>query len=95
MKCVAKANAPDVPNFTTSSVAVSYGCAPGCARIETMAMMSSVHLPDKAIRAQIASAVSMIVQIARTSDGSRCVTHVTELTGSFSDVISIARYLSV
>jgi pilus assembly protein CpaF len=58
-------------------------------RMETLAMMSSVHLPEKAIRAQIASAVHLIVQIARMSDGSRRVTHITELTGAFSDVISM------
>jgi pilus assembly protein CpaF len=59
------------------------------ARMETMAMMGSVHLSEKAIRAQIASAVHLIVQIARMSDGSRRVTHITELTGAFSDVISM------
>ena len=59
------------------------------ARMETMAMMGSVSLPEKAIRAQIASAIHVIVQIARMADGSRRVTHVTELTGAFSDVISM------
>jgi pilus assembly protein CpaF len=59
------------------------------ARMETMALMGSLHLPDKAIRAQIASAVHLIVQIARMSDGSRRVTHITELTGAFSEVISM------
>jgi pilus assembly protein CpaF len=59
------------------------------ARMETMAMMGSVSLPEKAIKAQIASAVHLIVQIARMSDGSRRVTHITELTGAFSDVISM------
>jgi pilus assembly protein CpaF len=59
------------------------------ARMETMAMMSSVSLPEKAIRAQIASAVHLIVQIARMSDGSRRVTHISELTGTFSEVISM------
>jgi pilus assembly protein CpaF len=59
------------------------------ARMETMAMMGSVSLPEKAIRAQIASAVHLIVQIARMSDGSRRVTHITELTGAFSDVVSM------
>jgi len=58
-------------------------------RMETMAMMGSVSLPEKAIRAQISSAVHLIVQIARMSDGSRRITHITELTGSFSDVISM------
>jgi pilus assembly protein CpaF len=59
------------------------------ARVETMALMGSVSLPEKAIRAQIASAVHLIVQIARMSDGSRRVTHITELTGALSDVISM------
>jgi pilus assembly protein CpaF len=59
------------------------------ARLETMAMMGSLNLPEKAIKAQIASALHVIVQIARMSDGSRRVTHITELTGAFSDVISL------
>jgi pilus assembly protein CpaF len=59
------------------------------ARMETMAMMNSVHLPEKAIRAQISSAVTLIVQIARMSDGSRRVTHITEVTGTSGDVISL------
>jgi pilus assembly protein CpaF len=59
------------------------------ARMETMALMGAVGLPERAIRAQIASAVHLIVQIARMSDGSRRVTHITELTGAFSDVISM------
>jgi pilus assembly protein CpaF len=59
------------------------------ARMETMAMMGSMSLSEKAIRVQIASAVHLIVQIARMSDGSRRVTHVTELTGAFSDVVSM------
>jgi pilus assembly protein CpaF len=58
-------------------------------RMETMSMMSDVRLPEEAIRAQIASAIHLIVQIARMSDGSRRVTYITELTGSFSDVISM------
>jgi pilus assembly protein CpaF len=59
------------------------------ARMETMAMMGSVSLPEKAIRSQIASAIHLIVQIARMSDGSRRITHISELTGAFSDVISM------
>jgi pilus assembly protein CpaF len=59
------------------------------ARMETMALMGAVGLPERAIRAQIASAVHLIVQIARMSDGSRRVTHITELTGTYSDVISM------
>jgi pilus assembly protein CpaF len=59
------------------------------ARMETMALMGAMGLPERAIRAQIAAAVHLIVQIARMSDGSRRVTHITELTGAFSDVISM------
>jgi pilus assembly protein CpaF len=59
------------------------------ARLETMALMGEVRIAEKAIRAQIAAAVHIIVQVSRMSDGSRRVTHITELTGAFSDVISM------
>lgn len=59
------------------------------ARLETMTMMGDVRLPEKAIRAQIASAIHLIVQVARLADGSRRITHITELTGSYSDAISM------
>ncbi len=59
------------------------------ARMETMALMSSVPLPEKAIRQQIAAAVHIIVQIARMSDGSRRITHISEITGTSGDVISM------
>jgi pilus assembly protein CpaF len=52
-------------------------------------MMSDVRLPETAIRAQVASAIQLIVQIARMSDGSRRITFITELTGAYSDVISM------
>jgi len=59
------------------------------ARLETMAMMGSVSLPEKAIRAQIASAVHLIVQVSRMSDGSRRITHISEITGATSEVVSM------
>jgi pilus assembly protein CpaF len=59
------------------------------ARMETLAMMANLNLPEKAIRKQIASAVSLIVQVARFNDGMRRVTHITEITGMESDVISL------
>ena len=59
------------------------------ARMETMAMMGEVRLAEKAIRAQIASAVHLIVQVSRMGDGSRRVTHVTEITGAFDQVINM------
>ena len=61
----------------------------GLARLETMCMMGDIRLPEKAIRMQIASAIHLIIQVARMSDGSRRITHVTELTGAYSDVISM------
>ncbi len=58
-------------------------------RLETMCMMGDIRLPEKAIRAQISGAVNIIIQVARMSDGSRRITHISELTGSYSDVISM------
>jgi pilus assembly protein CpaF len=58
-------------------------------RLETMCMMGSVALPEKAIRAQIASAVHLIVQASRMSDGSRRITHISEITGTSGDVVSM------
>jgi pilus assembly protein CpaF len=58
-------------------------------RMETMAMMGDIRLPEKAIKAQIASAVGVIVQVARMADGTRRITHITEIAGAFDDVISM------
>jgi pilus assembly protein CpaF len=59
------------------------------ARIETMALMANLNLPERAVRRQIASAVQLIVQISRFTDGSRRVTHVTEISGMEDDVVSL------
>jgi pilus assembly protein CpaF len=59
------------------------------ARIETMVLMANVSLPERALRAQIASAIHIIVQVARMSDGTRRVTHITEITGTTGDVVSM------
>ncbi len=48
-------------------------------RLETMGMMSDVEMPLAALRIQLASAVNLIVQVARLQDGSRKLTHVTEV----------------
>jgi len=50
-------------------------------RMETMAMMSDVDMPLAAMRTQIGSGVQIVVQVARLQDGSRKVTHVTEVLG--------------
>lgn len=59
------------------------------ARLETMVMMSGMELPSKAIREQIASAINLIVQVARFTDGTRKVTKVTEIVGMESDTITL------
>ncbi len=50
-------------------------------RLETMAMMSDIDMPLVALRIQLASAVNLIVQVSRLQDGSRKITHVTEVLG--------------
>jgi pilus assembly protein CpaF len=59
------------------------------ARMETMALMANLNLPEKAVRQQIASAVGIIVQVSRMSDGTRRITHLTEITGMDEDVVSM------
>jgi pilus assembly protein CpaF len=59
------------------------------ARLETMSMMGSLALPEKAIRAQIASAIHLIIQASRMSDGSRRITHISEVTGATSEIVSM------
>ena len=59
------------------------------ARIETMALMANLNLPEKAVRRQIASAITLIVQISRFNDGTRRITAMTEITGMEEDVVSM------
>ena len=58
-------------------------------RIETLAMMGELRIAEKAVRAQIAAAVHLIVQVSRMSDGSRRVTHISEITGANGDVVNM------
>jgi pilus assembly protein CpaF len=58
-------------------------------RIETMALMANLNLPEMAMRQQIAAAIQIIVQVSRMSDGARRVTHVSEITGICDQVISM------
>lgn len=58
-------------------------------RIETMVLMAGFDLPIKAIREQIASAVDLIIHVSRLKDGSRRVTHVTEVEGMEGDIITL------
>ncbi len=59
------------------------------ARIENMILMAGLELPVRAIREQVASAVHLIVQIARMNDGTRKLTHVSEITGMEGQVITM------
>jgi len=58
-------------------------------RLDTMVAMANLNLPERAIRNQVASAIHLIVQIARQSDGKRYITQVTEITGMEGDVIAL------
>jgi pilus assembly protein CpaF len=58
-------------------------------RLDTMVAMANLNIPEKAIRQQIASAVNLIVQISRLSDGTRKVTGIAELTGMEGEVITM------
>jgi len=59
------------------------------ARIETMSQMANLNLPEMAMRQQIAAAIHLIVQVSRMSDGARRVTHITEITGTSDQVVSM------
>ncbi|NLP41991.1 MAG: CpaF family protein [Veillonellaceae bacterium] len=58
-------------------------------RLETMVLMAGMDLPVRAIREQIASAIDLIVQQSRLQDGSRRITHLTEVQGMEGDVITL------
>ncbi|MGA7228351.1 MAG: CpaF family protein [Acidimicrobiia bacterium] len=58
-------------------------------RIETMVLMAGFDLPVKAIREQVAAAVDLIVHVSRLKDGTRRVTHVTEIEGMEGEVITL------
>jgi pilus assembly protein CpaF len=58
-------------------------------RLETLVMTAGVELPHRAIREQIASAFDLLVQIQRLVDGSRRITHITEVLRMESDVITL------
>ncbi|KPQ15035.1 MAG: Tad secretion system ATPase TadA [Rhodobacteraceae bacterium HLUCCO18] len=60
-----------------------------CSRLENMVAMSGIEMPIKAVRAQIASAVNLIVQASRLQDGSRRMVSITEVTGMEGEVISM------
>lgn len=58
-------------------------------RLETMVLMAGMEMPVKAIREQIASAIDFIVHQSRLSDGTRKITHITEVVGMETDIITL------
>jgi pilus assembly protein CpaF len=58
-------------------------------RLETMVLMAGYDLPTRAIREQIASALDLVIQLERLRDGSRRVTHVTEVVGMEGDIVTL------
>lgn len=59
------------------------------ARLETMVAMSNLNLPENAIRRQIASAIDVVVQVSRMSDGTRKLVSIAEITGMEGDVVTM------
>lgn len=59
------------------------------ARLETMIQMTGMRLSDRAMRQQIASAINLVIQVARLSDGSRRLTSISEITGMEGDTITM------
>jgi pilus assembly protein CpaF len=58
-------------------------------RLETMVLMAGVDLPQRAIREQMASAIDLIIHQSRLKDGTRRITHITEVDGMEGDVITL------
>jgi len=58
-------------------------------RMETMVLMAGVELPERAVREQMASAIDLIVHQSRLKDGTRRITHITEVVGMEGDVITL------
>jgi len=58
-------------------------------RLESMVAMASVNMPERSVRQQIASAISIVVQVSRVSDGTRKVIDISEITGLEENVVSM------
>jgi pilus assembly protein CpaF len=58
-------------------------------RLETMVAMANLNLPESAIRRQIASAIDVVVQVSRMSDGTRKVVSVAEITGMEGNIVTM------
>jgi pilus assembly protein CpaF len=63
-------------------------------RLESMVAMSNLNLPERTVRQQIASAIAIVVQVSRLSDGTRKVVNISEITGMEENVISMHEIFS-
>jgi pilus assembly protein CpaF len=59
------------------------------ARVENMVSMANLNIPERAVRHQIASAIHVVIQVARLSDGTRKVTQISEVTGMEGEIITM------
>jgi pilus assembly protein CpaF len=64
-------------------------CRDALSRLESMVAMANLNLPERAVRQQMASAITLVVQVSRLSDGSRKVINISEITGMDEEVISM------
>src|SRR3982751_3873361 len=64
-------------------------CRDALSRLESMVAMANFNIPEKAVRQQMVSAISIVVQITRMSDGTQKVTNISEVTGMDENVISM------
>src|SRR5712692_5727718 len=58
-------------------------------RLETMVAMANLNLPDKPIRRQVASAINVVIQVSRLSDGTRKIMTISEITGMEGEIITM------
>jgi pilus assembly protein CpaF len=58
-------------------------------RLESMVAMSNLNIPERTVRQQIASAIAIVVQVSRMSDGTRKVVNISEITGMEENVVSM------
>ena len=58
-------------------------------RLETMVAMANLNIPESAIRRQVSSALDLIIQVSRLSDGSRKVTNISEVVGMEGDIVTM------
>jgi pilus assembly protein CpaF len=63
-------------------------------RLESMVSMTNLNIPERTVRQQMASAIALVVQVSRMSDGSRKVVSISEVTGMEENVISMHEIFS-